>query len=270
MKDLQQPQTTLSGLKGNRSRYNLESPPPAAHISYKPEMVGKQYGWVKIISAEKRWNKAMNHCYVLTECTGCKSIQWTLLSNLTNGKSKGCQQCSQPRQIPLWLDRRLTAAKQRCQNPSDAGYSNYGARGIKFCFSSVTAAGLNLIVKYGIPDREMEIDRIDDNGDYAPGNLRFVKHTENNLNKRTTVLTLFDQAYWPYAYSTVIRKLSSGMTREEVIQDAEDAVANRRKCWKLISARLDFMIYEMPEDIIVLPYQESSSTTVATADQSVL
>ena len=124
-------------------------------------------------------------------------------------------------------------------------------------------------MKYGIPDREMEIDRIDDNGDYAPGNLRFVKHTENNLNKRSTVLTLFDQAYWPYAYSTVIRKLSSGMTREEVIQDAEDAVANRRKCWKLISARLDFMIYEMPEDIIVLPYQENSSTTAVTAAQSV-
>ena len=55
MKDLQQPQIISYGSKGNRSRYSLESPPPAAHISYKPEMVGKQYGWVKIISAEKRW-----------------------------------------------------------------------------------------------------------------------------------------------------------------------------------------------------------------------
>lgn len=269
MKGSQQHPTISSGSKGNRSRYNLESPPPAAHISYKPEMVGKQYGWVKIISPEKRWNAAMNHCYVLTECQGCKSVQWTLLSNLTSGKSKGCQQCSQPRQIPIWLERRLTAAKQRCENPKDSGYQNYGARGIQFRFASIMDAGVYLIKTYGLPERSMEIDRIDNNGDYAPGNLHFVSHAENNQNKRTTVLSRFEQKYWPYAHTTTVRKLSSGMTREEIIQDAENAVAERRKCWMLISARLDFMISEMPDDIIVLPYRESSSTTAATAAASV-
>ena len=114
----------------------------------------------------------------------------------------------------------------------------------------------------------MEIDRIDDNGNYAPENLRFVTHAENNLNKRTTVLTQFVQSYWPYAYSTTIRKLSSGMTREEIIQDAENAVAEKRKCWRLIATRLDFMTYKMPEDIIVLPYRENLSTTAATAARS--
>ena len=76
------------------------------------------------------------------------------------------------------------------------------------------------------------------------------------------------QSYWPYAYSTTIRKLSSGMTREEIIQDAENAVAEKRKCWRFIAARLDFMTYKMPEDIIVLPYRESLSTTAATAARS--
>lgn len=173
---LQQPPTISYGLRGNRSPYSLESPPPAAHISFKPEMVGHQYGWVKIISAEKRWNKKMNRCYVLTECVGCGSVQWTILGNLTSGKSKGCQHCSQPRQIPLWLNRRLTAAKQRCENSNDAGYHNYGARGIQFDFTSVTAAGLYLIQTFGLPEREMEIDRIDNNGNYAPGNIHFVTH----------------------------------------------------------------------------------------------
>lgn len=36
---LEQQQTTLYGSKGHRSLYSLESPPPAAHISYKPGMV---------------------------------------------------------------------------------------------------------------------------------------------------------------------------------------------------------------------------------------
>lgn len=261
MRGLGQHQTTSCGLKGNRGRYSLESPPPAAHISYKPEMVGRQYGWVKIISPEKRWNGKMNHCYVLTECTGCGNVQWQCLSNLQSGKSKGCQGCSQPRKIPVWLDRRLTAAKQRCENPGDAGYHNYGERGIKFLFPSVTEAGLYLIRAYGLPDREMEIDRINNDMDYAPGNLRFVTHAENNGNKRCTVLSHFSQEYWPYARSVVIRKLSQGMTRDEIIQDAEDAIFYRRKNWKIISARLDFMTYEMPEYITVLPYRGNLSTT---------
>ena len=261
MRDSGQPPTTSCGLRGNRSRYSLESPPPAAHISYKPEMVGERYGWVKIISAEKRWNRAMNHCYVLTRCTGCGAVQWQCLTNLRSGKSKGCQSCSQPRQIPLWLDRRLTAAKQRCENPNDPGYRNYGGRGIKFMFPSVKEAGLYLIKMYGLPKRELEIDRINNDKDYAPGNLRFATHSVNNSNKRCTVLSHFSQEYWPYARSVVIRKLSQGLTREEIIQDAETAVFERRKNWRIISARLDFMTYEMPENITVLPYRANSFIT---------
>ena len=243
----------------------MASPPPAARISYKQEMVGKQYGWVKIISSEKRWNQKMNHCYVLTECQGCGSIQWQDLNNLTRGKSKGCQNCSQPRQIPLWLDRRLTAAKARCENPRDPGYHNYGERGIKFSFPSVTAAGLYLIKMFGLPERQMEIDRIDTNGDYAPGNLRFADHRTNCVNQRRNVLNRFEQKYWPYARSVVTRKLSSGLSRNQIIADAQNAVLEKRKNWRLIEARLEFMTYEMPDDIIVLPYRATSSTTAVTA-----
>ena len=268
MKDSQQLPTISYGSRGNHGRYSLESLPPAAHISYKPEMMGKRYGWVKIISPEKRWNKSWNHCYVLTKCVGCGSVQWTLLTNLTSGKSKGCQHCSKPRQIPLWLDRRLTAAKRRCENPKDAAYHNYGARGIRFRFASVTEAGLYLIRTYGLPEKAMEIDRIDNNGDYVSGNLRFVTRSENASNQRRTVLSRFEQKYWPYCQNVVVRKLSSGMTRDEIIQDAEKAVAEKRKCWRLISARLDFMIYEMLEDITVLPYWGSSFITADTEAQS--
>ena len=264
MTDLPQLQTTSSGSKGNRGRYNLESPPPAAHVSFKPEMVGTRYGWVEVISPEKRWNKTWNHCYVLTKCVGCGSVQWQNLTNLQRGVSKGCQRCSQPRALPKWLDRRLTAAKQRCENPKDANYDQYGARGIRFDFPSVKAAGMYLIENFGIPDRELEMDRIDTNGNYAPGNIRFVTTKENALNKRCTVLTEWDPQYWPYAYTTVIRKLSSGMTREEIIQDAETAVFEKRKNWRGIKAKLESMTYEMPDRITVLPYRDDSSTTVVT------
>lgn len=256
---------TSYGSKGNRSRYDSETPPPAARVSLKPEMVGERYGWVEIIGPEKRWNKAWNHCAVLTRCTGCGRISWINYGNLRSGKSNGCQACSQPRRIPKWLERRLTAAKQRCENPKDAQYENYGARGIRFEFPSATEAGLWLIEKYGLPDRKMEIDRIDNEKGYAPGNIRFVTHAENQSNKRCTVLTRYEPEYWPYSYPVVIRKLSEGLTREEIIRDAETAVFEKRKNWRYIEARLEFMTYEMPENIIVLPYRTSSYTTADTA-----
>ena len=255
--------------KGNRSRYNLDSPPPAAHISSAPDMVGKRFGWVEIISPEKRWNEHRNHCMVLTRCTGCGATQWQNLSNLQRGVSKGCQSCSQRRAIPEWLQKRLTAAKQRCENPKDPGYPMYGGRGITFDFNSVLEAGLHMVENLGLPGRQMEIDRINTNNGYSPGNLRWATRKENQANRRISVLPDWNPKYWPYAESTVRRKLSQGLTRDEIIQEAETAVFERRKNWKGIETALKSMTYEMPESIIVTPYRGASSTTVDTEGQSV-
>lgn len=257
MKDSLQQQTTLCGSKGNRGQYTLESPPPAAHISSSPEIVGAQYGWVRIISAEKRWNAAWNHCYVLTQCTQCGSVQWTNYTNLRAGKTRGCQSCSRPRQVPLWLDRRLTAAKQRCENPKDANYYRYGARGIRFCFDSVTEAGLWILQNLTNISREYELDRIDNDRHYERGNLRFISKKENLGNRQRTVLSQWDPDYWPYARTVVTRMLSSGMTREEIIKAAELAVYEKRKGWRTIRDKLKSMTYEMPDHVIVLPYRAS-------------
>jgi hypothetical protein len=245
----------------------LDLPPPAAHISYDPGLISTQYGWVKIISAEKRWNKNWNHCRVLTQCQGCGAIQWTDLNSLKNGKSKGCQNCSQPRQVPRWLLKRLRAAKDRCENTNNPEYRNYGERNIQFRFPSVLAAGLYLTSKYGIPDRSMEIDRIDTNRGYEVGNLRFVTRKEQMANRRLTVLSRYEPSYWPYSETTVRKKLAQGESREQIIQDAKDAVSSKRKNWSCIQKRLESMTYEMPEDIIVLPYREGSFTT---ADMAVV
>ena len=124
-------------------------------------------------------------------------------------------------------------------------------------FPSATEAGLYLIKKFGIIKRNLELDRIDNNGNYARGNIRFVSRMENCANRRITVLSKFSQSYWPYAETVVRMKLSKGMSREKIIEDAKQAVISKRKKWRLINARLEFMTYEMPESIIVLPYRAS-------------
>ncbi|WP_232203387.1 hypothetical protein, partial [Selenomonas sp. FOBRC6] len=78
----------------------------------------------------------------------------------------------------------------------------------------------------------MELDRIDTNGNYTKGNLRFVPRAQNQANRRITVLSEFRQEYWPYCRAVVTRKLSEGMTRAEIIKAAETAVSEKRKNWR--------------------------------------
>ena len=75
--------------------------------------------------------------------------------------------------------------KNRCYNKSHTAYSDYGGRGIAVCdewylyFTSFMAWAL----AHGYTD-ELEIDRIDVNGNYEPSNCRFVTRSQNLTNTR--------------------------------------------------------------------------------------
>ena len=179
-------------------------------------------------------------------------------SNLKRGLSE-CPTCraSAKRPYPPWLARRLTDAKQRCENPEKPKYDLYGGRGIRFSFPSVHEAAMYIFENFSPLDRTLTIDRIDSNGDYAPGNIRMVPLTENQANRRSTLLSEFDQKYWPYSSGVVRKMLSQGLTREEIISRARLAVKNRYKNWRGIEERLRSMIFDLPDHVIVLPYRGS-------------
>jgi len=136
--------------------------------------------------------------------------------------------------------------KQRCENREDAGWGNYGERGIEFRFNSVTEAGLWVMENIGL-ERNKELDRIDNNGHYEPGNLRWATHSQNNSNKRTSVVTHRDlqwaKTQTPYSYLTTCRKLRQGMSRQEIVDQAQTAVAEKRKNWRGIQASLEKLGY---------------------------
>lgn len=74
---------------------------------------------------------------------------------------------------------------QRCRNPKNVSYPDYGGRGIKVCDRWADSFE-NFLADMGEPPSpEHSIDRIDYNGNYEPGNCRWeVKIVQMN-NKRS-------------------------------------------------------------------------------------
>lgn len=82
------------------------------------------------------------------------------------------------------LHARWMAMIARCENPKHRGYHNYGGRGIKVCKrwrESFTA----FFADMGHPPfTDYQIDRIDNDKDYEPGNCRWVSNKTNSRNRK--------------------------------------------------------------------------------------
>jgi hypothetical protein len=74
--------------------------------------------------------------------------------------------------------------KDRCGKPQHPHYGNYGGRGITVCDRWITSFE-NFIADVGTkPSAEYSIDRIDNDGNYEPGNVRWATAKEQIANRR--------------------------------------------------------------------------------------
>lgn len=150
------------------------------------KLLGRTFSYLTVIEESKR------SC--LCQCD-CGATKWILRSNLLAGYTKSCgcfhrlrtsgantkhgHRRSDIETTPTY--RSWQAMKARCSNWNKDHAARYVERGIKVC-DRWKDFGL-FLADMGVRPLEMELDRIDNNGDYEPGNCRWATHKENCQNR---------------------------------------------------------------------------------------
>lgn len=200
-------------------------------MSYK-DFSGKKYGRLTPLHRDQN-NTGRTKWVCRCECGEVKSIP---ISSLTSGRANSCG-CyrkevtsmrmqkhgrKNKRLYSIWLNMR-----SRCNNTNAKSFENYGKRGISVCSEWDDYENFyNWSINNGY-QKDLTIDRIDNDGNYEPSNCRWVDRfvQMNNTSKNVfieiegNIRTLSDHSkHYGIHYEKLYYRYEVGMRGEELIQ----------------------------------------------------
>jgi hypothetical protein len=120
------------------------------------------------------------------ESTSCGCYQKSLAAkNLGEAASK--HRAHNTPEYFRWLN-----MKARCNNPNNPAYANYGGRGISVCARWDKSFDAFMSDVGERPTPEHSLDRIDNDGNYEPNNVRWATSQEQANNRRNNMKVEFN------------------------------------------------------------------------------
>jgi len=161
----------------------------------KIDLTGLVFGRLKVLKDSGERN-TKGEVKWLCVCN-CGEITTVVGGNLRNKHSTACNDCGHVkdrlRKTPegsIWK-----SMLRRCYNQEDEAYHNYGGRGITVCprWFDDELGLVNFINDMGARiSTQYSIDRIDNNGNYEPGNCRWATTLEQGRNRRNNKILTYN------------------------------------------------------------------------------
>lgn len=174
----------------------------------KTDLTGHRYGRLLAVRFEKTGKHYTNYWKCICDCgnvstvsiaalrsggtksCGCLSREKIVMRRTKHGETKGPagQKKNYHPLYGVWCSMR-----SRCFCETDHAFKNYGARGISVCQEWINdfLAFKNWCLFNGWR-KGLQLDRVDNNGNYQPDNCRFVTPKVNCNNKRVNVMIEFN------------------------------------------------------------------------------
>lgn len=163
-----------------------------------PDLTGQRFGRLVVISKE---GQGVGGVYLWKCRCDCGNEKTVSSRSLKNGHTRSCgclnrEIAAQRNRTHGETDSRLYNIwhdmKARCGRSKDACFYRYGGRGISICeeWRNSFESFYEWAIHNGYSD-ELTIDRIDNNGNYEPGNCRWVDiKTQSNNKSNNRLITV--------------------------------------------------------------------------------